>query len=151
MAPLKHDRAFREDVADHILEQIMNGKTLSWVCDNEANLFDPPIPPKFVIYHWMETNPEFAAQHVRARQYHAFSLDDRLQEIADKSTGATFQQDRVKANILMWRTERANARTFALSQKLELSGPDGGAIKTVTAEMDAKEAAASFEAMLGRK
>jgi hypothetical protein len=69
---------YSEAVADRILNELMNGRTLIDVCA------DPDTPAVCTVHHWVLNDREgFAARYRRAREIGCHTSADQLLEIAD--------------------------------------------------------------------
>jgi transposase-like protein len=69
---------YRADIADRILDQLSEGRTLADVCR------DPGMPPPGTVWQWKNENREgFAARYRTAREFGYHALADEILEIID--------------------------------------------------------------------
>jgi hypothetical protein len=89
------------------------------------------------VYHWRETNEEFARQYVKAREFHADTLADRIRENADGAEGCTTEQ--ILARRLMFDTYRYLASKYfprVYGEKMLHTGGDGEGPVAVKLSLD---------------
>ena len=92
------------------------------------------------ITRWCEHHPEFEPHYARAKAEGIDALVEATIEISDEpapstafgniDTGAV-QHAKLRIETRRWYAERLAARKYGALQKLEHSGPEGGAIKTL--------------------
>ena len=78
---MKKSLELTPDVAENIIQKLVNGKPLVQICQ------DPKSPSLSTIYKWMKKNPDFAKQLTEARKIAAWSYVD--QAIMDLDTAST--------------------------------------------------------------
>jgi hypothetical protein len=74
------DTTYTACIADRILEELSDGRTLAEVCR------DPGMPARGTVRHWVSENRDgFAARYKRAREAGYYAMADQILEIADDS------------------------------------------------------------------
>lgn len=140
---------FSEKLGLEINARIARGQSLRQISD------DPMMPSKSTVCRWLVMHPEFQDQYARAREVQADLLAEEVVEIADDSsldlleirdeqgrlTGyqqnhAKVQRDRLRADSRKWRAAKLSPKKYGNSSKVELTGADGGAIKTESMPKD---------------
>lgn len=137
--PSKYD----EKIADKILELMAEGQTLTEACDLLG-------VRRSTVYSWAERIPSFSALLVRARAAlaeHAFTqaasipreLYARVQA-GEPVDGATVAAARLYADSQKWYAERLNPMAYGnqTKQSIELTGKDGGPIRTASLVIDSR-------------
>jgi len=72
---------FSQAMADAICEQIVLGKSMRQICQQQG------MPAERTIYYWLEKNREFCQQYARAREAQADKLFEECLAIADEAEG----------------------------------------------------------------
>lgn len=129
-------------VADQILEQLGEGKSLSSVLRTSDQM-----PSRSTVYKWIDENvDEFSIKYAIARERQAHALADELLEIADTpQTGVTIttetdgSQKIIEGDMINHRRLRYDARKWLTSKILpkfygekvtqEVVGANGGPIQ----------------------
>ncbi len=131
-------RALTSELKAKICERIADGATVREIAALDG------MPGKSTIFVELRRDPEFAAAYAQAREMQLESWEDELLAIADDASrdavtrpegGEAFNHEHIARSKL-----RVNTRQWIMSKRLprrygdrvaqELSGPDGGAIKT---------------------
>ncbi len=73
----KRASGFTQELADHICEELIEGKSLRTICKPEG------MPSASTICRWLTENAGFAEQYTRAREAQADTLADEILDIAD--------------------------------------------------------------------
>lgn len=133
---------YTQDQADAICERLAEGHTLREVCRAEG------MPPESTVRLWAINDVEgFAAQYARAREIGYHSMVDETIEIADNAqndwmerngeedegwqfNGEHLQRSRLRVDTRKWLVSKALPKIYGDKITSEISGPDGGAIKT---------------------
>jgi len=118
---------FTQEIADYICEQIVNGRDLTEICEN-----DEGIPSRATVYRWTCERPEFATQCARAREAGADFEMYAMKKLADACTEANVNSTRAKLNHMQWRVMKIAPRVYGDRTTTEVVGPSGGAIQVKT-------------------
>lgn len=115
---------YTEQLADQICELMYDGNSLIKACD-ELGL------KRSTVFNWLDAHPEFATKCARARDA---LIEVRLHEIGEKiQTGAADPALlRIEVSHEQWVAERMRPKVT----RTEISGPNGGAIKTEVKHVD---------------
>lgn len=125
---------------DEICEWISEGKTLRDYCRQDGK------PKYVVIYDWLRDDSDFAERYARAREAGHDVIADEIITIVDQHPPPTAQGS-TDSGYVTWQKNRAwtrlqllakwNPSRYGESKKaVELSGPNGGPIKTQAAIID---------------
>ena len=105
-------------IATAICEQLADGKGLRAICRQDG------MPTKTTVLRWLESDPEFRDQYMRAREIQADTLFDEILEIADEITDAEdnehIQRSRLRVDARKWMAGKLRPKVYG--EKLELSG-----------------------------
>lgn len=76
--PVHSERAYTPDIARQILEHLVDGKSLRWICDQKG------MPKRIFVMDWVLRNyNNFGVQYARARVLGLEAKADEIIEIAD--------------------------------------------------------------------
>lgn len=131
---MKLNTPYDKEIGDVILDHIVEGKTLKWICEQEG------MPSKAQFNRWRRENEEFDTQVLDALRQQAIYELDEAKHLMDtvfgenekylqpKTASAVVQAARYQADI---RIRRAGLLDHQLSEKNrhEVSGKGGGPIK----------------------
>jgi hypothetical protein len=124
---------FTNEFADMICERMIEGENLVQICRDEA------MPTRTTLYRWFESHPDFATRCARAREGLADYLVDEIETMADQTTEANVQSQKVKIATAQWRAMKMAPRIYGDRTRTEVTGADGGAVKVETAVVDSRE------------
>lgn len=116
--------SYTEELADAILDQMMDGRSLRSICD------DDDMPNRRTVIRWMEKDEAFATRCARAREMQADYMDDLILDTANSCTVEDAQAARVKISAYQWRASKLAPKRYGDKVQTEVSGPDGGPIPT---------------------
>ena len=74
---------YTAEKADEFCKRLASGRTVRSICS------DTDMPDTKTIYLWMQQNPDFLQQYVRAKEIHADAIADECFLIADTSDADT--------------------------------------------------------------
>ena len=132
--PVGRPTKYSEELADLICERMINGEHIVQICNDES------MPGRTTVYRWMAENPEFGTRIARAREGLADHVAWQILDMASKSTNETANADRVKLAAWQWHAARLAPKKYSEKVMAEISGPDGGAIKTESiAKIDTRD------------
>jgi hypothetical protein len=114
---------YSDDLADQIFDLMADGHDVVDTC-NILGI------PRRTFYDWQENRPTFRALCGRAREALADFDARRIREEIETTTDANANAKRVKISGLQWFAERRNPRLYGHRTSTEVTGKDGGAIKT---------------------
>lgn len=123
---------FTKALANEILTRIADGESLRRVCADEG------MPSRQLVLRWLwgesaeATEFGFVAKYAKAREAQADHMDDLILDTAEACTAETAQADRVKIAAYQWRAAKLKPKVYGDKQSVELGGPDGGPIETIT-------------------
>jgi hypothetical protein len=116
-----------------ICERMIEGENLVQICKDTA------MPTRTTLYRWLDSNPDFATRCARAREGLADYLVDEIETMADETTEANVQSQKVKIATAQWRAMKMAPRIYGDRTRTEVTGADGGAVKVETAVVDSRE------------
>jgi hypothetical protein len=122
--PVGRPKKYTEELADEIFERMIGGEHIVQICNDEA------MPGRSTVYRWMDDYPEFGTRIARAREGLADHVAWQILDMASRSTNDTANADRVKLAAWQWHAARLAPKKYSEKVMTEVSGPDGGAIKT---------------------
>ena len=98
----------REQILEVIIEGLLNGKSLTEICQSKA------LPDRATIIRWSNGNDEFAAAIARAREMQADALDDDIADVvADVLSGTVDPQaGRVAIWAHQWRACKMRPKKY---------------------------------------
>lgn len=105
---------FSEELADRIVNELVEGKSLRTICDADD------MPDRGTIVRWVVAHEDFAAKYARARETQADLMDDLILDVANACTSDTAAADRVKLSAYQWRAAKLAPKKYG--DKLDLSG-----------------------------
>ena len=114
--PVGRPSAYTEEIADIICERMINGENISQICA------DPMMPSRAAIYRWRASHPDFDARCARAREALAEFLLDKIEAMADETTEANVNSQRLKISTAQWRAEKMAPRIYGPRVNTEISG-----------------------------
>lgn len=126
---------FTPELGALVCEKLAECGSLRRVCRD-----DPSMPTDNRVRQWVVDFPWFGEAYARAKQAGIDSLVEEGMDIVDEAppsteSGATDSGHvawaKTRAEYRRWLAERMAPRRYGALQKLEHSGPDGGAIKTL--------------------
>lgn len=150
--PTGRPSSYTQEIADAICVRLMEGESLRSICADEA------MPGQSTVYQWLTTNEAFAEQYARAREVQADTLADEILEISNTpvvgqkvkitedgrreiSEGDMIEHRRLQVDARKWLAGKLRPKKYSDKLQAELSGPDGGPIKSeATVTLDAGEA-----------
>lgn len=112
---------FTQDIADKVIERLMQGRSLLSICNDED------IPSHATILRWRKSHTEFGEAIPRAREEGSHVLAEQCLDIADNSD-LDPQDRRVRIDTRLRLIGKWNARSYGDKVVNEHSGPDGAAI-----------------------
>lgn len=108
--------SYSEEIADTILERMMEGRSLRSICDDDG------MPSRVTVVNWQTKHPDFLARCARARELQADYMDDLILDTANGCTGDTAQADRVKISAYQWRASKLAPKKYGEKLQTEHSG-----------------------------
>lgn len=137
---------YTKEMGEEICARIADGESLRSICK------DDHICPKGTIMAWLFKDDEkyktFHDQYAKARQMQAESMVDECLDIADNGTNdwmtrynnqgeeyqvqntEAIQRSKLRLDARKWVAARLLPKKYGDFQRNEISGPDGGEIKT---------------------
>ena len=129
------------DLIDTICDRIIAGDSVTKICKTEGM----PSEPSF--YRKMMNDPEFERTIARAREIAQDPETEQLKDIADGATPETVHVAKLQIWTRMWIASKKAPKTYGDKVHQEITGGDGGPIKT---ESRTDEEAARFAEMLAK-
>ena len=93
-------------VAAKICGRIADGEAWFRICNQNG------LPAYGTLYDWLKKHPDFAEAYAQAREMAADRRADEALEVAQGSTAATVQSDRLYVNTLQWRAAKGAPRRY---------------------------------------
>lgn len=113
---------YTADLDASICGQIAEGKPLTVICRADE------MPSTTTVYRWIAENQEFRDRYARAREDQADTLADEILHIADESLDP--QLGRLRVDARKWVAAKLKPKKYGDKVSQEISGSDGGPIKT---------------------
>ncbi len=127
--PSKYTKA----LGTRICERIASGETLKDICASAK------MPTRSTVYRWAVEDEEFSDMYARARERCADSWFEDALEIASSADQAEDPKlvpgARLHVDTLKWAAAKLRPRAYSERHQLEMSGPDGGPIRTQTDDL----------------
>jgi hypothetical protein len=140
--PTGRPQLYTPELADEILERISNGENQIKICEDEH------IPSYAVISRWVRDDVEgFQAKYACARDIQADYIAEQVMVVSSEAlgvatgkpgtgeAGAKVMAKKILADNMKWFAGNMSSK-YSNRVKQEISGPDGGAIKTESAPME---------------
>jgi hypothetical protein len=128
---------YTKELADAFLLELCSTRTMTDICN------DDDMPSISVVSKWIITDEDgFKAKYASARKIQGLIFADESLKIAIGSikeaygepgtgiAGARVQACKLHIDALKWQASKLDSATWGQKTQTELSGPDGGAIKT---------------------
>ena len=118
---------YTPELAHEICRRLTEGDTLREICKGGD------MPAESTVRLWVVDDLNgFAAHYARARLVGYHTMADELVEIADNPEieAASVNRDRLKVDTRKWLLSKALPKLYGDKLTAEVSGPDGGPIKT---------------------
>ena len=109
---------YSKKLTQEICRRIAGGEVWFRIC-NTGNL-----PSYTTLYTWLRKYPDFAEDFAQAREMAADLHADRVLVVAEESTAATVQSDRLKVGALQWHAAKAAPKRYG-SRAGEDVAPEG--------------------------
>ncbi|CAB4130694.1 hypothetical protein UFOVP120_24 [uncultured Caudovirales phage] len=113
--PVGRPSSYTDEVADIICDRMINGENFSQICA------DPMMPSRAALYRWRASRPDFDARCARAREALADFLLDKIEAMADETTEANVNSQRLKISTAQWRAEKMAPRTLGPRVNTEIT------------------------------
>lgn len=134
---------FDQSVADLICERMQAGESLRSICRDEG------MPAESTVRTWAIKNQSgFHAQYTRAREAQMDALAEDIIEIADDKTGDA-NRARLQVDTRKWLMSKIAPKRFGDRTHHELTGANGGPIRTQDLSHYSDEKLAALAALLG--
>jgi hypothetical protein len=126
MAKVGQPTSYTVERATKICALIADGKSVRSICKAQD------MPSTTTVYTWLSEQPDFLAQYTRAREDQADAIFDECLAIADEAEAETVQQAKLQIDTRKWMAGKLRPKKYNDKVIMEHSGPDGGAIESVT-------------------
>jgi alkylated DNA nucleotide flippase Atl1 len=134
---------FEQTLADVICARMQAGESLRAICKSDD------MPAESTVRAWSVANHQgFHAQYTRAREAQMDALAEDLIEIADEKDADT-QRARLRVDTRKWLMSKIAPKRFGDRTHHELTGRDGGPIKTQDLSRLTDEQLFALNAILG--
>jgi alkylated DNA nucleotide flippase Atl1 len=134
---------FEQTLADAICARMQAGESLRAICKPDD------MPAESTVRTWAVANHQgFHAQYTRAREAQMDALAEDLIEIADEKDADT-QRARLRVDTRKWLMSKIAPKRFGDRTHHELTGRDGGPIKTQDLSRLTDEQLSALNAILG--
>ncbi len=132
---------YTESLAQEICERIAAGESLRLIALDEG------MPDERTVYRWLERDEDFRQKYACARERQADAMAEDILEIADDgrndwmerrgedspgwaANGEHIQRSKLRVDARKWLMSKMSPKKYGDKMTQELSGPDGGPIKT---------------------
>lgn len=131
---------YTPEIADAICERLSGGESLRAIC------CDVDMPAQSTVFKWLSEQKQFSEQYARAREAQADYMADEILQIADDGKNDTYLDDegrsrtdqdviarsRLRVDARKWLASKMAPKKYGDKITQELTGPNGGAVETVT-------------------
>ncbi|WP_309604338.1 hypothetical protein [Phenylobacterium sp.] len=93
-------------VAEEICRRIAMGEIWFKICNTGR------LPSYTTLYDWLRKHPDFAEGYAQAREMAADLRADKALVVAEESTAATVQSDRLRVGALQWRAAKGAPKRY---------------------------------------
>lgn len=116
--PKKTPVRYSPEIAERILEGIMNGKGLNTVCQGDD------MPTEHAVREWVQDDVDgFASKYARARAIQAERFADELIQLADRASDSeTAQVQRLKIDTRKWVISKILPKKYGDKVEVENTG-----------------------------
>lgn len=101
-------------LAQEICDRVAEGESMRSICVCEG------MPDRKTVLRWLESYPEFAAKHARAREAQADVMDERIMDEAEAATPEMANVARLRIDAFKWRAGRLAPKKYG--DKLTVGG-----------------------------
>lgn len=126
---------FRQETADYICEQLIEGRSLRSICCEDG------MPRAPTVCRWLAANEAFRKQYTHARELQADALFDEILDIADdgandymgedeKYNGDAVQRSRLRVDARKWMAGKLAPKRYG--EKLDVNHEGGMKLTVVT-------------------
>jgi hypothetical protein len=129
------------DARETICRRLMEGESLRSICA------DAMMPTRSVVFRWLSEDDDFAKKYAFARDVQADTVFDDIMDIADDGrndwmerngkdsrgwteNGEALRRSHLRIEARKWMAAKLKPKKYGEMNKVELTGPDGGPIKT---------------------
>ena len=98
---------FDPAIANDICERLISGESLRTICGEDR---DPGIPCMSVVFRWITTNEEFAAQYAHAREVQGEVYADRA--VHEALTAGDASIGRLRMDALKWAASKLAPKKY---------------------------------------
>lgn len=134
---------FEQEVADAICQRMALGESLRKICRDEE------MPAESTVRLWaVSDRAGFYAQYARARASQMEAMAEDIIDIADDKDEDP-QRARLRVDTRKWLMSKIAPKVYGDRTRHELTGADGGAIKTQDLSRLSDEQLAALNAILG--
>lgn len=134
--------SYTAKVGTVICDRISLGESLRSITAEEG------MPDRVTVLRWLSANEEFRTQYARARDMQADSLAEEGLERGRAATSENANAARVHLDAIKWFAGKVAPKKYGDRLTAELTGKDGGPIKTEHAVLDASSLDAEDRAAL---
>jgi hypothetical protein len=134
---------FTQELAALICSRMSGGESLRSICE------DADMPAKSSVFRWLADDATFRDQYARAMASRADAMAEEILEIADDGRNDTYKdadgnertdqdviaRSRLRVDARKWLMARMAPKRYGDKIAQEVSGPNGGAIKTQITEI----------------
>lgn len=117
---------YTPELAATICQSLVDGMSLRSVCRDEA------MPSISSVMLWLTRHPEFSEQYAKATDERAVGMFEDMFEIADfvDKDPAAVSKAKLQVDVRKWALSRMNPKKYGDKLTTELTGADGGPVKT---------------------
>lgn len=117
---------FTDEIASTICERISADESLVRICQSDE------MPSTNTVYRWLQEKPEFRDNYTRARADQAHTVADMVKDLRVDLLAGTIDPNTANAmlSLIKWETGKRNPKAYGDKLTTELTGADGGPVKT---------------------
>lgn len=131
--PAGRPEIFTQELADKVCEGLAKGNSLRKTCVPKG------MPSRYTVMNWLvdKEKKEFFNQYAQARATGSDVIFDELIELADKCKDPTLAQLlKIRIDTRKWCLARQQPKKYGEKIQQEITGKDGGPIKTKQVPID---------------
>lgn len=137
---MKMPKSITPEIFSKVCERVASGMTVRAVCRMEG------MPDRTDVYKAIAISEDYHGQYMRAREAQMIMWEEEIIEIASDSSEDMredgrinhehIQRSRLRTDVMRWIMSKRLPKLYGDRAVREISGPDGGPIKTQASNID---------------
>lgn len=108
--------SYTQEVADNICTLLAEGESLRKICGK------PGMPSLSMVFRWLDKNPSFREQYVRAREAQTEKMLEDILSIADEATPEDAAVAKLRVDARKWAMSKLAPKRYGDKVTQEISG-----------------------------